>query len=148
MNINTLNIPIKLLYDDAKLPEYKFFSDAGCDLFCHDDVVTISVGEIKVINTGVAIKIPYGFEAQIRPRSGLAIKQGLSIINTPATIDSDYIGELMVGVINLGKDPVIINKGERFAQLVISPVYKAVFHQVDELENTLRGSGGFGHTGK
>lgn len=148
MDINTINIPIKLLYEDAVMPEYKFFSDAGCDLFCYNNSVTVPIGRIKVINTGVAIKVPYGFEAQIRPRSGLAIKQGLSIINTPATIDSDYIGELKVGVINLGREPITINKGDRFAQLIISPVYKAVFHPVEELENTLRGSGGFGHTGK
>ena len=147
MDIRTVNIPIKKVRDDAVIPEYKFVCDAGCDLVCCDESVVIPVGKIKVVHTGIAVKIPWGFEGQIRPRSGMAIKKGISVVNTPGTIDSDYTGEIMVGVINLGERLFTIRKGDRFAQLVFSPVYKGVFHPVEDLESTLRGEGGIGHTG-
>jgi dUTP pyrophosphatase len=146
VGIKTLNVAIKKLNDEANIPEYKVFSDSGCDLKCTSDVI-IPVGKIKVVGTGIAIKTPHGYEAQIRPRSGLASKRGLSVINTPGTIDSGYTGEIKVALINLGEAPVELKEGDRFAQMVFCPVYKAVFHEVHELELTDRADGGFGHTG-
>ena len=147
MKANNIDVPIKILKEDAQIPKYIHYTDAGCDLFCCDSNINIPVGKIKVVNTGIAIKIPAGFEAQIRPRSGLAIKKGIMVVNSPATIDSGYIGEIKVGLINMGREPVSINHGERFAQLVFSPVYRGIFHEVETLGNTDRDKGGFGHTG-
>lgn len=146
IGIKTLNVAIKRINSEATIPKYQLVADAGCDLYCCKDIL-IPVGKVVMVNSGIALKVPHGYEAQVRPRSGLAVKKGISIINTPATIDSDYIGEIKVGLINLGEEDVEIKKGDRFAQLVFCPVYKAVFHEVDSLGSTERGSGGFGHTG-
>jgi len=109
--------------------------------------LVLPAGSIELIPTGFAFAIPDGFEAQIRPRSGLAAKYGIGIINTPGTIDSDYRGEVMVALINLGQDPYTIHRGDRIAQMVIKRVYQAELEIVETLDETDRGSGGFGHTG-
>ena len=111
-----------------------------------DDVV-IQPGEIKLISTGMSVMIPFGYEAQIRPRSGLALKHGISMVNTPGTIDSDYRGVISLILINHGKEPYIIKRGARLAQMVIQEVIQAQIEIVDSLEDTVRSSGGFGHTG-
>jgi dUTP pyrophosphatase len=110
--------------------------------------VTIQPGEILLIPSGFAISLPEGFEAQIRPRSGLAIKHGISIVNAPGTIDADYRGEIRIGLINFGKVPYVISRGDRIAQMVISRIRCARFELVASLAESERNSGGFGHTGK
>jgi dUTP pyrophosphatase len=121
---------------------------AGFDLLAAiDGPVTVSPGQRTLIPTGLALSIPPGYEGQVRPRSGLAVKYGLSIPNAPGTIDSDYRGEVKVAVINLGQEPVIIKRGDRIAQLVICPVAEATLEESTELDSTPRGEGGFGHTG-
>jgi dUTP pyrophosphatase len=112
-----------------------------------DRPVTLKPGEIRLIPTGIALEIPRGFEGQVRPRSGLALKAGISIVNAPGTIDADYRGEVGVILINLGKRTFIIEPGDRIAQLVIAPVVRAVLIEASLLEKTKRGTGGFGHTG-
>ena len=104
-------------------------------------------GDRQRVSTGFAIAIPEGFEAQVRPRSGLALKRGLLVPNAPGTIDSDYRGELQVILMNAGTEPVVIERGDRIAQLVVAPVVRATFEEVEELDSTDRGAGGFGHTG-
>ena len=108
----------------------------------------MKVGECALIPTGVRIAIPEGFEVQVRPRSGLAAKNGVTVLNTPGTIDSDYRGEIKVILINLGKDDFVIKNGERIAQLVVAPVTQGIFVKVDALDETERGEKGFGSTGK
>jgi dUTP pyrophosphatase len=132
----------------AVLPKYESEGSAGMDLraFLDADISIPPLGRIK-IPTGLKIEIPEGYEAQIRPRSGLALKQGLTVINSPGTIDSDYRGDLDIILINLGCDDIIIKDGERIAQLVVAPVYKANLVEVGELTETARGGGGFGSTG-
>ena len=110
--------------------------------------VTILPGEIKLISSGIYLSIPPGFEAEIRPRSGLALKHGISLVNTPGTIDSDYRGLLSLIMINHGKESFIIKRGERIAQMVIKEVVRAEIELTDSLDETLRSAGGFGHTGK
>jgi len=107
----------------------------------------LTPGEIRLIPTGLAVAIPSGYEGQIRPRSGLALKQGIGLINSPGTIDSDYRGEIGLAVINLGPNPFTVRRGDRLAQLVINRVYQAEIKLVDRLDDTSRGQGGFGHTG-
>lgn len=107
----------------------------------------LTPGEITLIPTGFAVAIPEGYEIQVRPRSGLAVKHGVTIINSPGTIDSDYRGEVKVGLVNLGKKPFVICRGDRIAQLVLAPVVVAKWHETDQLDITERGTGGFGHTG-
>ncbi len=109
--------------------------------------VTLPPGDILLIPCGFAVAIPSGYEMQVRPRSGLAVKKGVTIINAPGTIDADYRGEVKVGLINLGKEPYVIQPGERIAQLVLSPVVQAELEVVQQLDSTERGIGGFGHTG-
>ena len=109
--------------------------------------VTLAPGERALIPTGIRIALPPGTEAQVRPRSGLAIKHGIALINAPGTIDADYRGEIKVIVINHGKDSFSVERGDRIAQLVIAPVLRACWEQVDDLSETRRGDGGFGHTG-
>jgi dUTP pyrophosphatase len=108
----------------------------------------LNKGELALIPTGFAIALPPGFEAQIRPRSGLAIKHGIGLINSPGTIDADYRGEIKIAVINLGKTPYTFRRGDRIAQMVIKKVYSAKLDIVEELDETKRNTGGFGHTGK
>lgn len=132
------------------LPRYETEGAAGADLRAaapETAPVTLAPGERALIPTGFCIALPDGYEAQVRPRSGLAVRHGLTCLNTPGTIDSDYRGEVGVLLINLGREPVIISRGERIAQLVIAPVVRAVWREAEQLEATARGSGGFGSTG-
>ncbi|NDV47714.1 dUTP diphosphatase [Paludibacter sp. 221] len=131
------------------LPEYATPLSAGLDLRANlSDPVTLKSLERKLIPTGLFIELPEGYEAQIRPRSGLAIKHGISLVNTPGTIDADYRGEIGVIVINLSKEDFVINDGERICQMVIAKHERAEWIEVSELGETDRGAGGFGHTGK
>lgn len=133
---------------DIPLPRYMTSHASGMDLHAAiEGEQVLEVGAIEVVSTGIAIALPEGFEAQIRPRSGLAFKYGITIINTPGTIDADYRGEIKIGLINLGTAPHTICRGDRIAQLVIQKVYQARLDLVDELEKTERNNGGFGHTG-
>ena len=137
--------------EGLELPAYETALAAGMDIRAAvpaDDPVVLETGARALIETGFAIALPPGFEAQIRPRSGLAIKQGITCLNTPGTIDADYRGEIKVIMINLGEGPFTINRGERIAQMVIAPVVQAEIMQVDMLDDTSRGAGGFGSTGK
>ena len=143
-----IKILIKKLTKEVKLPNYKTVGSSGMDIVANiNNEITIQPGEKKLIPTGILIAIPNNYEVQIRPRSGLAIKNGISILNTPGTIDSDYRGEIKVILINLGKDTFKIKNGDRIAQMVLCPIVKAKFEEVDKLPNSLRGRGGFGSTG-
>ena len=112
-----------------------------------EEAVTLLPGEIKLVSTGISVSIPPGFEAQIRPRSGLALKHGITLVNTPGTIDSDYRGVISLIMTNLGKEPYVIRRGARLAQMVIQEVIQAEIEEVEELADTARSHGGFGHTG-
>ena len=121
---------------------------AGVDLRADlDDPLTLKPGQTKAIPTGIAIALPEGWEAQVRPRSGLALKYSLGMLNSPGTIDSDYRGEIRILLTNFGKEPYILNPGERIAQLVVAKAYHPAWIEVEELPETERGSGGFGHSG-
>lgn len=135
------------LSEGAVLPAYQTENAAGLDLRCVDDF-TLYPKERRLIGTGLRLAIPPGYEGQIRPRSGLALKHGISMVNTPGTIDADYRGEVGVILVNHGADVVTFNAGDRIAQLVICPVARAELVVVDQLEDTERGVGGFGSTGK
>lgn len=133
---------------DIPLPRYMTAHAAGMDLCAAVEApFCLEAGRITMIPTGLAVAIPPGFEAQIRPRSGLAVKHGISLINAPGTIDADYRGELKVALINLGDAPYTIRRGDRIAQMVIQRVYRARLSEVDRLGDTDRSSGGFGSTG-
>lgn len=133
---------------DNPLPEYETEGSAGLDLRAFlKEPVMLKPLQRALIPTGLFIELPEGFEAQVRPRSGLALKKGLSILNSPGTIDSDYRGEIKIIVINLSNETAILNTGERIAQMVISEVERVVLVEVEELSETQRGEGGFGHTG-
>ena len=133
---------------DLPLPSYASPGASGMDLYADvDGDVTLSPGQIKLISTGIYVSIPSGFEAQVRPRSGLALKHGISIVNSPGTIDSDFRGLVGVILINSGKCDYIIKRGMRIAQLVIKQTSRAEWIEVDELDETHRNAGGFGHTG-
>ncbi len=134
--------------EDIPLPRYMTNESAGMDLYAAvENDILIKPGEIKLIPTGIALELPSGYEAQLRPRSGLAIKKGITLLNSPGTIDSDYRGEIKIILINHGKENVIIRRKERIAQMVFCPVIKAKLIVVNELSNTDRGKKGFGHTG-
>ncbi len=134
--------------EDLALPAYETPGAAGMDLRAAlTEPVTLSPGQRTAIPTGLAIALPAGFEAQVRPRSGLALKSGVAPVNTPGTIDSDYRGEIKVILINHGQADVTFRRGDRIAQLVIAPVVQAVWDEVDSLDDTGRGAGGFGSTG-
>lgn len=140
-------IRVKKLHPDAVIPAYQTALAAGFDLHAvHDEV--IHPGERKLIKTGLACAIEPGYEVQVRPRSGLALKYGITVVNTPGTIDADYRGEWMVVLINHGKEPFEVTKGERIAQAVIKEVIQARFEEVEALDETERGAGGFGSTGR
>ncbi|ABB31825.1 deoxyuridine 5'-triphosphate nucleotidohydrolase Dut [Geobacter metallireducens RCH3] len=134
---------------DQNLPCYMTVHAAGMDL-CADlvDDLVLNPGERKLVPTGLAIALPDGFEAQIRPRSGLALKHGIALVNSPGTIDPDYRGEIGVILINHGSEPFVVRRGERIAQMVFAPFARAELVEVDELDETARGEGGFGHTGR
>lgn len=136
-----------VLGKDAILPEYQTKRSAGLDLRCCGDV-TLYPNERRLVSTGLRIAIPEGYEGQVRPRSGLALKHGISMVNSPGTIDSDYRGDIGVILINHGADVITFNAGDRIAQLVICPVARAELIVVDSLEETERGEAGFGSTGK
>ena len=134
--------------NNLELPKYKTEGSAGMDLTaCIDENIILKPLERKLIKTGIAIALPNNYEAQVRPRSGLALKNGISVLNTPGTIDADYRGEIGVILINLSNEDFVVEKGMRIAQLVISPVVQAELVEVEELDETLRGQGGFGSTG-
>jgi dUTP pyrophosphatase len=145
-----LVINVKRVRDSAlPLPAYQSAGAAGMDLLADlDAAITIGSLERCAVRTGIAVEIPPGFEGQVRPRSGRALREGLTLVNTPGTIDSDYRGEIQVIVVNLGREPVTIGRGDRIAQLVIAPVARANLVEVKELADTHRGGGGFGHTGR
>ncbi len=131
------------------LPEYATLHSAGMDIRANlDKSVILKPLERKLIPTGLCIELPAGFEAQIRPRSGLAIKKGITVLNSPGTIDADYRGEICVILVNLSAEDFEVNDGERICQMVIAAHAKAEWTEVDELDETKRGAGGFGHTGK
>ncbi|MBU4000742.1 MAG: dUTP diphosphatase [Proteobacteria bacterium] len=133
---------------DIPLPQYMTAHAAGMDISASlKEDLTLDPGAIRLVPTGLALAIPEGFEAQIRPRSGLAVKHGIGIINSPGTIDSDYRGEVKIALINLGDSPYTIKRGDRIAQMIINKVYQARLQMVDKLGETRRNTGGFGHTG-
>jgi len=145
-----VTVKIKRLAHNPDLPLPRKMSEhsSGFDLMAAvDEPVSIPPGETCLVPTGFALSIPPGYEGQVRPRSGLAMKHGLSIPNAPGTIDADYRGELKVILINLGRETVTLRRGERIAQLVIASVPPASLQEVDDLDSTARGDGGFGHTG-
>ena len=140
---------IKKLQKNIILPEYKTDGSSGMDLMANiERTVKILPGEKKIIPTGIMVAIPEKYEIQIRPRSGLAAKNGISVLNTPGTIDSDYRGEIKIILINFGKDIFEINKNDRIAQMVVCPIIKVELKEVKNLPETLRGEGGFGSTDK
>lgn len=133
------------------LPAYQSEGAAGLDMIAALDgqgPLTLAPGARALVPTGLVIELPHGYEAQVRPRSGLALKHGITVLNSPGTIDSDYRGEVKVILANLGQAPFDIRRGDRIAQMVVSPVTRATFVEVDEVSNTVRGKGGFGSTGK
>ena len=143
-----IKILIKRLSKQVSLPKYETSGSSGMDLGANiDGNLIIEPGKTVIIPTGLALSIPKGYEAQIRPRSGLAAKNKISVLNTPGTIDADYRGEIKVILINLGSEPFKIEKGLRIAQMVICPIVKAQLEEVDDLNETERGDGGFGSTG-
>jgi dUTP pyrophosphatase len=142
-----MNVQIKKLVDNAIIPAYQTPHSAGFDLHSIEDY-TIQSGERALIKTGLSLALPEGFELQIRPRSGIAYKHGITVLNTPGTVDSDYRGEVMVLLINHSNDEFVIQEGERIAQGVINEIIQASFDVVDQLSETSRGAGGFGSTGK
>ena len=134
--------------DDMPLPSYGSEGSSGMDIRASlKEPVVLKPGEIRLIPTGLTVSIPGGYEGQIRPRSGLALKYGIGIVNSPGTIDSDYRGEICIIVINWGEQPFTIRRGDRIAQMVMVKVFRADIIEVDELDNTQRGVGGFGHSG-
>ncbi len=134
---------------DLPLPRYMSAGASGMDLCAAvDGELTIAPGEVALVPTGFRLSIPQGYEAQVRPRSGLALNHRLVVLNSPGTIDSDYRGEVKVILANLGKEPFVIRRGERIAQMVIAPVARAVLVERRSLDDTARGAGGFGHSGR
>ena len=141
-------ILIKKLHSDVNLPAYETSGSSGMDLQAYiSEEIILKPGERKLIPTGLSVAIPVNLEIQIRPRSGIAYKKGISVVNTPGTIDSDYRGEIKVLLINLGKEDFIIKKFERIAQMVVCPITKVVLSETNDLPDTIRGEGGFGSTG-
>jgi dUTP pyrophosphatase len=137
----TPNLPLQ--------PRYMTEKSSGMDLYAAlDEEILLNPGQRRLIPTGIAISVPEGYEAQIRPRSGLALKEGVTLVNTPGTIDADYRGEIGIILINHGERPIKIKGGDRIAQMVIAPVARAELEWVEDLDETPRSGGGFGHTGK
>lgn len=148
-----VNIKLQALphFKGLDIPKYESIGAAGLDIRAaidEDKPITLKPGERKLIPSGLKMEIPLGYEVQVRPRSGLAFKHGISLVNTPGTIDSDYRGEVSTLMINLGQEDFLITRGERVAQWVIAPVVQTSFTMVDELSDTERGAGGYGSTGK
>ena len=152
MNGARVKVQVKRLRESSgeqvPLPRYMTEHSAGMDLFADvEGEVVLNPGERRLVPTGIALSIPPGFEGQVRPRSGLAMREGISLVNTPGTIDADYRGEVGVLLINFGQQPFRLKRGDRIAQLVIAPVCRGELELTDELEATSRNEGGFGHTG-
>lgn len=150
MSQETIEVAIRQLpgNDDVPLPAYQSDHAAGMDLHAAVPTeLTIEPGAIALVPCGFAMAVPQGYEAQIRPRSGLAVKHGISMPNTPGTIDADYRGQVQVPLINLGKSAFVVTRGMRIAQMIVKPVPRVTWRPVSELPDTSRGSGGFGHTG-
>ena len=149
--MGTVQVQIKRLAHamDLPLPQAQSAGAAGLDLAAAVDApLVMKPGERTLIPTGLSVEIPAGYEGQVRPRSGNAIKLGLGLLNSPGTIDSDYRGEIKVICINLGQEPITISRGDRIAQMLIAPVIMVEWKEVGELAETTRGAGGFGHTGR
>ena len=141
-------IQIKKLSNTVSIPKYETAGSSGMDIAAHiENNIIINPGEKALVSTGLSVAIPKGYEIQIRPRSGLAAKKSITVLNTPGTIDADYRGEIKVILINHSKEKFIIENGDRIAQMVVCPVIQAELEEVTELSNTERGSGGFGSTG-
>lgn len=136
-------------HSNINLPKYMTHGSAGMDVYAHtsEDIV-IKPLERVLVPTGLKVEIPHGYEIQVRPRSGLAIKHGITLLNTPGTIDSDFRGEIKVIMINISNEEFVIKNNERIGQLILNKVYKCIWTETEELEETERGQGGFGHTGK
>lgn len=147
--MSRLKILVKRLHSfDLPLPSYLTDGSSGMDLYAAvDESVIVKPLQRVVIPTGISMELPEGFEAQVRPRSGLALKHGITILNSPGTIDEDYRGEIKVILINLGQEDFLIKRGDRIAQLILSKVYRADIVEVEDLNKTERNDGGFGHTG-
>lgn len=146
----SIALPVRILPhgEGLALPAYQTADSAGLDLVAAVEAeMVLNPGERALVPTGLAIALPSGYEAQIRPRSGLAFKHGVTLLNTPGTIDADYRGELKVLMINLGQEPFAVKRGERIAQMVVAPVTRIAWRQVADLDETARGAGGFGSTG-
>ena len=144
-----VKILVKKFDKKIKLPTYKTSGSSGMDLSAYlKKNITIAPGKTVMIPTGISVSIPKNYEIQIRPRSGLAIKNGITVLNTPGTVDSDYRGEIKIILINLGKKTFKIKSGDRVAQMVLCPVVRGKFQEVENLPKTVRGKGGFGSTGK
>jgi dUTP pyrophosphatase len=140
---------INSAFNDIQLPMYSTPASSGMDIRAAiDKEVVILPNQVALVPTNLSVEIPEGFEIQVRPRSGLAANHSIGVLNSPGTIDADYRGEIKIILINFGKDDFIISRGERIAQLVVSKIYHADFIEVNELKNTDRGEGGFGHTGR
>ncbi|MBM4310029.1 MAG: dUTP diphosphatase [Deltaproteobacteria bacterium] len=149
--VTTVDVLIKQLpgSEDLPLPRYMTPHAAGMDLYAALDAdIVLAPGERALVPAGIAIALPEGFEAQIRPRSGLAAAHGITLLNAPGTIDADYRGEIKIIMANLGQEPFTVRRGERIAQMVVAPVAAAQLNVVEDLPETGRGSGGFGHTGR
>ena len=143
-----IKIQIKRLSNSVSIPKYETSGSSGMDIAAHiENNIIINPGEKALVSTGLSVAIPKGYEIQIRPRSGLAAKKNITVLNTPGTIDADYRGEIKVILINLGKEKFVIENGERIAQMVVCPVVQANLEEVKELSDTERGSAGFGSTG-
>jgi dUTP pyrophosphatase len=151
--MSTVTVQVRPLphFEGLELPAYETSGSAGMDVRAAVPVtepITLKPGERAMVQTGLSVAIPEGYEIQVRPRSGLAAKHGLTCLNTPGTIDSDYRGEIKVILINLGAEAFVIQRGERIAQLVLAPVTRLAWSEVDALDETARGAGGFGSTGR
>ena len=144
-----VKILVKKFDKNIKLPTYKTSGSSGMDLVAYiKNKITIDPGKTVMIPTGIAVAIPKNYEIQIRPRSGLAAKKNISVLNTPGTIDSDYRGEIKIILFNHGDKEFIINNKDRIAQMILTPVHKMILEEVDSLPDSVRGKGGFGSTGK
>ena len=141
-----VKVKVQKIKDNATIPKYAHEGDAGVDLHSTEDYV-LKPGERILVSTGIKIAVPKGYEAQIRPKSGLALKHGITVLNTPGTIDAGYRGEVGVIAVNLGKEDYKIEKGKKIAQMIVNKVEEVEFEEVDELDNTTRNEGGFGSTG-
>lgn len=150
--MNKIKLKIKRIsekFNDIQLPHYATEGSAGMDVRATiDDEIIIKSGEVKLVPTNLTVEIPIGYEIQVRPRSGLALKHGIGLLNSPGTIDSDYRGEVGIIMNNFSKADFVVKRGDRIAQLVLSKFYQAELEETSELAESIRGEGGFGHTGK